>query len=359
MDVEYVVRRAGIDCAEVGTIDIAKAMREAFPGATYIHNGQPYQVNEWRSTSYERSIIVRPVKHGARTRPMNRTLVTISHDPAEVIDQRLLTSDRGALAEINLQVMEAVEGYTIGSKQFPYRELSQKDRGKTRKQREFGTTGITIEIDEPWFAGGSDGQKAVRRMVAKGLCAVLAREKSIASSEIRAAHTSIAKLGGAVPRRVDNAIVIFDDVLGGLRLTEFLFSEFPRALELLKRGVDLLGPDALVDMTTIERLEDWYSSLLSPGEGEHWPSIERLDGEQIIFAPASVVGVRHNGTLHERRLLGHQLFPIGDAQQLMYRYESRPGVAAFVPHELIEPIGHDWRHMLWNPETNALREIEA
>jgi hypothetical protein len=43
----------------------------------------------------------------------------------------------------------------------------------------------------------------------------------------------------------------------------------------------------------------------------------------------------------------------------MYQYESAPGVSAWVPHDMIEPVGDGWRYVLWNMRTNAIREIAA
>lgn len=357
-EVEYTLRLSGNETVRIGRIGIDKAMREAPPGANYIHCGRSYQVMGWRSSNYEHSILLRPSRNPMRTSAMIRTVVSISHDPGELINNRLLTSANGAFAEVCMRVAESVEGYSLGSKQFFYRELSQTDPRKSRKHREFSSTGVTIEIDEPWFAGSGDGPASVRRMVAEGLVAVLAREKSIAPSDIRRVHTGVAKIQKTGPRKLENAVVIFDNVLGGLRLTEWLFANFRHAIELLRRGVDRAGEDALVDLRTIERLETWYDGLSAGGASEQQVAAMACDaGERLIYAPGSTVGVRMHGALHERRLIEHSLTSVCGTEQLMYLYESGPGVSALVPHDLIELVGHDWRHLVWDPRDNSTKEL--
>jgi DEAD/DEAH box helicase domain-containing protein len=341
----------------IGKIGIEQAMREAYPGAIYYHLKQAYRVSEWRTTSYEHSIMLEPVKGGERTVPMIRTWVNVSHEPADLLDQRLLAGCQGSIAEVCLRVAESVEGYCIGTTALHYRDLSKNDRRKTRKQREFGTTGVVLRIDEPWFKGPGDNQVKARQSVAEALAKILARERSIASADVRCVHNNIAIHAVGGPSKIDDAIVVFDNVQGGLRLTAPLFDEFRHFIEKLRRAVDLAGAEALLSEVTVERLDAWYESLSpsAPVAACHAPKGDEL----IIFAPDSEVGVRYRGALNHRRLLDHQMVAIGDGEQLMYRYESAPGVHAWVAHDHIEPIGHNWRQVFWNPRTNDVREFDA
>ena len=107
-------------------------------------------------------------------------------------------------------------GYRCGSAVYCYRDLKEKT-GVSQSQREFATTGVVLQIQEPWFTGNSE-HALKTRTTSEALAAVLSREHGIAPSEIRTAHSSIAIYTDARPRRVDDAIVIFDNVVGGLRL---------------------------------------------------------------------------------------------------------------------------------------------
>lgn len=342
----------------IGTIDADKALREAFPGATFLQRKKPYRVFEWRETTYERSIYVAPVQSGPPTVPMLRTQVSVSHQGADLLEGNLLTGKKGSLAETCLQVTESVEGYAIGNNLYPYRELSAKDPRKSRKQRQFSTTGVVVSIDEPWFKGPGEKQTAMRKAVGLAFAGLLTRERSIARGEIGSAHINIALYGQSGPRRVEDTVVIFDDLSGGLRLTEPLFSSMAHFLQRLRKGAEMAGSEALLDELTVRRLERWYASLEASDPARLViPNLE--EGERMVYAAGSLVGVRINGTLAERRLLGHQLLPFAGREHLVYLYESETGVTALVPHDQIEPVGHEWRHVLWDPSSDTLREIAA
>ena len=49
---------------------------------------------------------------------------------------------------------------------------------------------------------------------------------------------------------------------------------------------------------------------------------------------------------------------MGEADVLMYRYETGSSAHGWVSHDQIETIGNNWRHALWNPISNAIRAVE-
>jgi DEAD/DEAH box helicase domain-containing protein len=356
-ETQFVLRVPREANAQLGTTDTEKALREAYPGAIYRHCKQAFRVSEWRVTSYERAILLERVKGGARTRPMLATRVSASHDTAELFADRLLTGPTGSLAETCIQVTESVEGYVLGSQQMTYRELNQTDRRKRRQYRMFRSTGVMLRIDEPWFAGTSESQISVRKQVGLALTSILAAECSIAPAELRWAHTGIAfhRLSGPTP--INDGLVIFDNVLGGLRLVEPLFVRFEHFLERLRRGAELAQGDALLDIAHIERIEAWYRSLENPGQTQT-RTLGEGGAECTIYAPGSQVGVPFNGMLVERQLLDHQLIEFEGQEHLAYRYDTGRGGMGLVMHHQIQPVGHDWRQLLWDPGTNQVRELE-
>jgi DEAD/DEAH box helicase domain-containing protein len=337
----------------IGSIEGDKALREAHPGAVYRHMGVPMRVEGWSNSSFDQVIHVRPLKSAEKTTPLIRTLIGTSFAPAEILDDHILTSDRGCFAETRIRVAQSVEGYRNGSATLLYKDL--KDRRLSRKQREYGSTGVVLTIEEEWFAGKAEHQTATRRQLAETLKIQLTRMYSISPGEINTAHTGIAiyERGGA--RKVDNSIVVFDGVLGGLRLSTPVFREFDLLLGQLEKGAAMAGVDALLPASTIERLRDWRQSLRSGSPVEIAKQVAG-DDEILVYAPQSEVGVRYRGQLLERRLIEPQFLATAAGEQLMYRYEVQPGVQAWVAHDQVEPIGHDWRRVLWNPLTNNFRE---
>lgn len=88
-DIEYALRSISDPHETIGTIEREKALREASPGATYRHLGRCYRVLEWRSTTYDRSILLQPAKNLPVTHPLVSTDVSVSIETAELIDDRL------------------------------------------------------------------------------------------------------------------------------------------------------------------------------------------------------------------------------------------------------------------------------
>lgn len=344
--------------AELGSIDLAKALREAYPGATYLQRKRAYRVTEWRQNSYEQSIYLQPVPHGPRTHPILSTLVNVSHSLGELQEGHLLVSDQGSLAEIRMQVTETVRGYKLGNQELLYRDLQQQDRRKRNQQRNYSTTGVLVRIDEPWFKGHGGSAGEVRKQVAEALVATLALERGIAASELAYTYSNIALHGPSGPRQIDDAIVIFDNVMGGTRLTAPLFTGFNSMLERLKRASELAGPEALLDEISVARLARWFKSLRPKDKAvDIVPVLE--DGQRLIYAAGSIVGIRIHGALAERKIIAPQLVQHGDGEQLFYRYAAEGARTALVPHELIEPLGQDWRLVLWDPSTDTIEEIAA
>lgn len=356
---EFVLKTVGRSGHVLGTISADKALRETAPGAIYLHHKKAYRVVDWRESSYENVIFLEPASGSEITRPMLWTQINVSEDPADRLDNRYRCGPSGSLAEVCLRVYEAVEGLTIGSKAFPYRELCQQDSRLRRKAREYSSTGAVIRISEPWFAGSSENAVETRRTVAEALLKVMCREFSIAPGDIRSAHTGIALYTSTRPQKIDDAIVIFDTALGGLRVSAPAFQHADILIERLRRAVTIAGDDALLDAARVERLHEWLATLETSTTFVRTDTGELGEGELMVFAPDSEVGVRTRGGLVQRRLLQPQFVSLRGEELLMYRYETAPGVEAWVAHDEVEPIGHNWRKAIWTPSTNVIREIAA
>lgn len=342
----------------IGTIATNQAIREAYPGANYLHLGRAYKVLEWSPRSFDRSIRVAPAQSPVTTRPILRKCVTLDISSDGIVDQRIKRCATGLIAEVHLQVNESVEGFTIGSKSFLYRDLRAENPNMSRKQRDFRTTGVLIKIEEPWFAGADPKNRRLRASLCEGLLGVISRDRSIAPQDIDAASTNIAMMTETGPARLTDAVVVYDSVYGGLRLTEGLFTDFERYIGLLDRAAELAGGDAFVPDEITEHLKAWASQLAS-GDIPARETLTMPDGFLQIYKPGSVVSILHNGVLVERELIAPKLddmFATG-TKQLFYSYKTNRGLG-IVPHEQVQPTGQDWSWVLWNPETGEYRELE-
>lgn len=348
---------SGAHSETIGDIALNQAIREAYPGATYLHLRKPKWVREWRSTSYERSIRLQPSKRPIPTRPLLRKTINVSLGSEDLIASQILTGPTGSLAEVNLQVNESVEGFRLPGKTLLYRDLRANDPRMTRKQRDFRTTGVIIKIDEPWFAGGS-GQPALNRAaVAEALKELLIRERSISPNDVDSSSTNIVFYESGVPKRAVDTVAVYDSIYGGLRLAESLFTEFGEYLERLSRAAGMAGTGAFIGSDLLDKLVDWFGTL-SVGNRQREKAISVEEGELVIFAPGSIVAILHNGMLVERELVQPRLFDLGSAKMLMYKYLGPEDGECLVPHDQIQATGVDWRYAIWNPATGQIREIE-
>jgi DEAD/DEAH box helicase domain-containing protein len=342
---------------KIGDIALNQAIREAYPGALYLHLRRPTKVIEWRSTAYERAIRLEGARNLAPTRPILKKTVNVSLNADEIVDRRLLSGPAGTLAEVNIQVNESVEGFTMAGKPILYRDLRAQDPRMRRKQREFRSTGVVLRINEAWFSGGGT-QAFVRQAVSDAFKQLLLRDKSISPNDIDGAFTHIAFYVDGAPKRATDTIVIYDSIYGGLRLTEPLFSEFPSFLDMLDKAAQLAGSNAFVSSDIASKLREWFDTL-SPGVPGTTGVPIAGDGEYVIFAPGSEVAVLHQGVLVDRQLIEPKLFAVGDTKMLMYRYDTGGRGDAWVPHDQVQPAGQDWHYALWNPETGEIRDTDG
>lgn len=341
----------------LGSIALNQAIREAYPGALYLHLKRPMKVREWRASSFDRSIRLEDAHSKAPTKPILHTEITIGTTIDDVVDGRALSSGNGLLAEVTMQVSESVIGFRIGGQQRLYRDLRASDPGMSSRRREFGTTGVVVRITEDWFSGGTGAPAAVRAALAEALTEMLIREKSIAPHDLDHASTRIALYERGVPRKVTDTVVVYDAVYGGLRLTEPLFGEFDEFVERLRVAAERAGNEAFIDAATVEKLLNWFRQL-RPGLVAGGNELNAPEGELLIFAPGSRVCAKINGMLHERVLGEPRLETVLGVPTLYYRYEVAGDAKAYVQHDNLEVVGHDWRRVFWNPITGQLTDPE-
>jgi len=347
------------DPTRIGSIAVNQAIREAYPGATYLHAGRAYSVYEWRTSRGERAVKVGPSNSGTPTKPILRKQVNFSLQAEGVIDGRLMSNATGLLAEVYVQVNESVEGYRIGSTTKLYRDLRASNPAMSRKQRDFRTTGVVLRIEEDWFRGSLEAQRLVREHISEGLRDLLSSEFGIAPYDIDSAASNIALMTTTGPVRLTDAIVVYDAVYGSLRLTEPLYDAFSLYLGRLGRGASLAGDEeAIVNHTIARQLRTWADSLAPAGSFVH-NHVDVPEGWRLVYKRGSIVGIYMNGVLFEREVLKPALVELPGADPaLYYMYSAPEGGSRYVPHDQIEPTGQDWSWELWNAETQEFQDIE-
>ena len=341
----------------LGTIAANQAIREAYPGSNYLHLSKPYRVQGWSTSSFERSIRVESTQAYVPTRPILRKSVTFALDHAGVIEGRIKRAGEGLVAEVHLQVNESVEGYMIGRSSYLYRELRAENPNMSRKQRDIRTTGVVIRLNENWFAGGSGPAPKCREAVAEAFMAMLCRERSVAPSDVDCVFTNIAVMTDGAPKKVVDAIVIYDTVYGGLRLTEDLFNRFSDYAAQLDRAAELAGNAALVSDEVTERIREWATDLEDSDVTTCSVAVSP-EGLYLVYRPGSLVGVYIQGMLMSRELIAPRLIDLGDGDKQMGYTYSHNGKKSIVRHEEVQPIDDDASFVFWNPTTNEYQELD-
>ena len=352
---------------DVTQLTVQQAIREAFPGAIYLHGGRGWRVLDWYSRTLDRSIRVRPTNSPIPPQPLIRTYVNFGLDRDGIVDSRFRKGTRGYLAECHLQVNERVEGFREDGKRKLYKNLQQEKPGMTPKTRDFRTTGVVMRIDEDWFR-----RRGVKKLLADLLRNLMLREYSIASQDVVAAVTNISMIQNGQRKVVRDALVLFDSTQGTLRLTEPAYLRLDNLLMQLERSIETTPAEQMMpaddedlsreDLSeAVRRLRKWLEHLETEDSG--LLVAKGLDDGDVwvqVYDVGSIVALRGTqGVLRDIEVVGHKFELFEDEFQLFYYYnETTNGrqVRGMVRARSIEPVGDEWTIAYLNRETNEKRE---
>ena len=348
-------RRDPTESEWVAQLTVQQAIREAFPGAIYLHMARGWRVRDWRSTSFDRTIRVNPTRSPMLPRPLIRTFVNFGLDREGIVAGRCRKGERGFLAECHLQVNERVEGFREGGERKLYKDLRQEKPWMTPKTRDFRTTGVVMRIDEDWFRG-----PGVKHRIADLLRDLMLREYSISGQDVDAAATNISMIRDGQREVVSDALVLFDATHGTLRLTEPAYLNLGELLTQLERSIDMTPPDDDgVSPEVVGALRNWLEQLGDEDGG--LPVIDGMEDGEVwvqVYDVGSIIGRRDNqGMLHDIAVVGHEFRVFDDKVQLFYLYETGRPVKAMVSAESIQAIGDEWTMVYLNRETGEKREF--
>ena len=333
-------------------LSLQQAIREAFPGAIFLHRAKGWRVHDWQNTAFERTIRVNPTTSPIYPKPIVRTFVNVGLGESGIVEDHIRRSDQGFLAECHLQINERVEGYLEGGVRKAYADLRETKPWMSPKTRDFRTTGVVIHIQEGWFM-----KPGVRQQVADALRDLMQREYSIAPQDMGTAAGNIAFVKNNV--RIHNArsVVLFDTTHGSLRLTEPAYCDFGRLLTRLERAIELKGADDQgLTSDLVSRLRSWFE-LLDAG------SITRdsddggasIDGWIQVYSVGSVVARRdQKNVLRDIEIDGYEIMELDGQERMFYRYKTRRG-KGLIPAKKVESVGSEWALVYWNPETRQIR----
>ena len=342
----------------IGSLTLQQAIREAYPGAIYMHMGRRWRVHEWRNTAWDRAIRVSSWKAPINTRPLIRTFVNLSVERDGLVAGNFRKGLQGFLAECQLQITERVEGYEERGERKTYRDLRQENPRMSPKTRDFRTTGVVLKVEAQWMADAGN-----KRQLADALRDLMVREYSISPPDIGGTATNIAMVMDGQRHAVGDAVVIYDATYGSLRLTEPVFNELGSLIDRLKRSSELSSDeDALVPESIASALSDWYEGLETAdpdefsslaGEGDELAK----DGLLWALAPGSIAAKRdRQGVLQDIEIMAPEIVSFDGPPKLFYRYKIDGTGTALVAADAVETIGGEYQHQKWNPRTSEYVE---
>ena len=343
-------------------IEVSVAMREAYPGAVYHHQRRTYLVRGWGRNRETRApyINVVPAKDigNDRTRPISRRVVTTGSGREHVIDRRRNVRRQGEIGQVKLVVTESVEGYLDHEGQVQqYHRIQAVDPNRSRKAWDFPSSGVHIRIKEPWFDGDSGEPWQARHQIADTLRSHLAYRKSVALADI---STAVDNVFVQTPRGYvlsNNSVLVYDNVYGGLGLTEALWSNLEEYAEQLFRGATRerkgwTGMSILSE--NIRRLGEWLdqvnddpgSTLGDPGPDDWWRII-RLGSQVLIYQRDrdDMVG----GTLVE---------PVWQ-DGVRYVVNTSGGDRVLATDDQLTSHGASFDWQVWQPSTGRDQELQT
>jgi len=347
-EIELQIVVAGDEARRLGRVSHSQALREAHPGAIYVHLGQPWRVLRWAWA--QRLIFVTPLTfmRQARTEPVRTDSVFPQTDGRALLAVR--DGGEGRVFEAICQVSTSVRGFTLRSTPHAKPEQQTYGVGSSWSQapltRSFTTTCVV------WMAAGVHASSGVADAIRAAYCARLGvHEQDIGVGTWRIDGWR----GDGVAR---TGVCIYDAVQGSLRLGQQLVELFEDVVVDARLRARENDDDMLADdLATLALAMGPLPSTVVPTEPTAlMPTLQALDaGPWIDVAPPGTRG--HQTTPSGLKLAftvqGHRYTPRGVAY-VVQRDGARTTevmLASVVTLEAYTPVA-------WNTDTDELR-LEA
>ena len=345
-----------------GDANEAQALRECYPGATYLHMARAWEVVSWQTSAFMPYIKVKPTSPARRTRPRIKMWINAGLAPADVLDGHLLMGDDGFIGECQMQITEKVEGFTeVNSGEFrAYQELRQRNPNLRPRMRNFRTSGLILCIKKEWFREGG-----TKRWLTDTLSAIFGREYSVLPQDVGSASTNITVRGFEGGGLRGDCIVLFDQTYGSLRLTERAFVHFDHLLTRLETAVQSEGGyEANKLKNVIRRARKIYAAFGETDPFELANGADAPTGYIHAFTPGSRVCYREKGKIGTEVAVIQLTMMDGD---LRYQIEAPPKYSGSAPAkrwigaDFLEPSAESdqWEYAWWNVETETYEEPPA
>ena len=347
---------------KIEEIEVSVAMREAYPGAVYHHQGQTYTVRRWGRDGESRDPFITVVPSSnmgkARTRPTSRRMITTGVGRDHVVDRRRNMRRLGEVGQLKLVMTESVEGYQDPEGRIQqYHQLQALDPNRSRKQWTFPSSGVHIRISEPWFEGDSGEPWQARHQVAEALKAHLVYRKSVAWADV---GTAVDNVFVQTPKGYllsNNSVLVYDNVYGGLGLTEALWWNLEEYAEQLLRGATRehrRWTRVGIYPQNADHLVKWLDEVND--EPEPSPEDPGPDDWWRIIRPGSRVCLYQRG--RDDVAEGTLAEPVWQ-DGVKYVVDTHEDGQVTVAEEKLSPLASSFDWLVWQPSTGRDQELQT
>ena len=345
----------------IGSISLSVALREAYPGAIYLHKGESYTVDHWVRNPQNRQGIIKVTPCGRtdnKTSPITRYMATLIQDGQHINKHRGMPG--GHVDEIMVRITQSVEGFNGGdSARGYYRDLRKNDPRKTCKQREFPTSAVHIRIIEPWFSGGVGQPWQTRHQIAEALRLHLAYHRSIPLAELSSMVDNIILKSPRGYYLSNDSILVYDNIHGGLGLVQHLFDQLPEYARKLVIPGNQAGHDddterhsaARVKQEDAQSFVGWLEQEPGPQDGPI-PQPDETDWWRIVTNGSQVM-----------ICAGERKEPVQGTVMNRYwddgiKYEVKIGSQVVsLADEHLQLAGPNFDFELWQPASNETQYL--
>lgn len=308
----------------LGTVTLGQALREAYPGAVYYYMARPYRVH---SVNFHHGEIRCRRERRYTTQPIAQSKVFPRFRGGML---RLRKSDRGFIAEVEMQASERVVGFV--ERRGQNRTTYAYGPGSLYSQRELNrfiqTTGVCWS-----FSGGlASGED-----VAAFLMLCFAEAFGIQSRDL-GSGLFYSRVSPEGPEPCAGACV-YDSTHGSLRLTQELADHF---VDVVALALDLAQKQELALTSELEALLERARDVALVELREGSLEIPRTEGDVAIVVAAGERAMHwaESGQVREVRVLGVRYTPAG----LLYDLApDEPGTKWQVAANKIQAIAGETR----------------
>ncbi len=316
----------------LGDLSHAQMVREAYPGAIYLYQARPYRI---RQTNLKDRELKGKLEFGCSTQPVIQVMVFPNFATARLRQ----TSTTGFLIQCDVQVSEQVTGFqetrgaaTVAVTYGPGSLWWQKPVNRFLR-----TTGVLWHFDDL----DKLSSEAVQYLIDAFTRGHAIHRRDIGFGNFQSSNSPL----GDVPCK---GICIYDDVPGGLRLTERLAHDFPGVLASAIDAASHAG-----DATSVKQLENCLDkvNMLSEAPANqvlYSDAANGVDGWIELISRNQPAIFEDEGNSREVEVLRYFYGPTGLQYVLKH---ADPGIVWKVLPSRVTAIFGRTQKVRYNPET--------